>query len=195
MSYAYGDYHSLHRYRPTYKCNLCGSYSKDIEKKGDNCSKCIATKKKASMRNCKTCSLASSDTMKYAGNCGKCYNKMIADRVDHSKKEQCFNCKKDGVHLYVAMFRQKVCLDCFKDKSCFCKDLNLGLESVGQHNNCILDKKCCVCIDERPYQAEGTYTQYVDTVGIVSNASRWHFYCSACRVAYDKVDEALKPIS
>ncbi|ETS78326.1 hypothetical protein PFICI_10388 [Pestalotiopsis fici W106-1] len=47
-----------------------------------------------------------------------------------------------------------------------------ALETSGQ---------CCECSDKRPINTSGLYSMYVDGQGWVENATRWAYYCPACR--------------
>lgn len=49
------------------------------------------------------------------------------------------------------------------------------------HDKCLLDHKCCICGDARPFQEEGTYEGYIDGEGYVKQMKRNQYYCSECK--------------
>lgn len=41
--------------------------------------------------------------------------------------------------------------------------------------------QCCQCSDKRPISTSGLYSMYVDGHGFINNATRWAYYCPACK--------------
>jgi len=115
--------------------------------------------------------------------CVKCQkNTVIGKYICKSCKSwsACAGCENKYAE-FTGFLDLQYCSQCFSKKrhlKCFCKHI---------HSKCEGQFKCCVCRGQVPYQKEGTYSQYVDEVGMVECGQRWDKFCPTCKEFFDKL--------